>query len=137
MQIYVKPHQCRSHQSILLTQGPICEIFAKNVWELAILKISLFLSRPFWNFFSWKKKFASIPWKSVQIYMVEWMVSRKLIAMRNTYYIIQCNLENHNFPYHQLSIISLSIHFKFLINYKPWLEIIQNYLKSRLFCVLS
>ena len=26
---YVKPHQCPSHQSILLTQGPICEIFAK------------------------------------------------------------------------------------------------------------
>ena len=49
--IYVEPHQCPLHQSILLTQGPICEIFAKIFWELAILKISLFLGRPFQIFF--------------------------------------------------------------------------------------
>ena len=30
------------HQSILLTQGPICKIFAKNFWELAILKNIVF-----------------------------------------------------------------------------------------------
>ena len=53
---YVEPHQCPSHHSILLTQGPIWEIFAKKFWELAILKNELFLSRPFWIFFS-KKKF--------------------------------------------------------------------------------
>ena len=39
-----KPHQCPSHQPILLTQRPINEIFTKN-----ILKNSVFLSRPIWN----------------------------------------------------------------------------------------
>ena len=43
-------------------------------WELAILKISVFLSRPFWFFFSKNYfLFASFLWKSAQIYMVEWM----------------------------------------------------------------
>ena len=51
---YVELHQCPSHHSILLTQGRIWEIFAKNFWELAILKNELFLSRPFWIFFSKK-----------------------------------------------------------------------------------
>ena len=90
--IYVELHQCPSHHSILLTQGRIWEIFAKNFWELAILKNELFLSRPFWIFFRKKNFFfASFPWKSAQIYMVEWMdeilmfslVSRKFLAMRN------------------------------------------------------
>ena len=54
--IYVELHQCPSHHSILLTQGRIWEIFAKKFWELAILKNELFLSRPFWIFFS-KKNF--------------------------------------------------------------------------------
>ena len=49
--IYVEPHWCPSHQSILQTKGPICEIFAKNYWELAFLKNILFLNRPFWFFF--------------------------------------------------------------------------------------
>jgi hypothetical protein len=40
--IYIKPHQCPSHQSILLTQGPIHKIFMKDFWELAILEISVF-----------------------------------------------------------------------------------------------
>ena len=54
--IYVKQHQCPSHQLILLTQGPIPEIFMKKYWELAELENYLFLSRPFWIFFSslWK-----------------------------------------------------------------------------------
>ena len=39
---YIEPHQCPSHQSILLTQGQICEIFAKKSRELAILKIGHF-----------------------------------------------------------------------------------------------
>ena len=42
--IYIEPHQCPSHQSILLTQGPICESLAKFFWELAILKNIVFLS---------------------------------------------------------------------------------------------
>ena len=73
--IYVELHQCPSHHSILLTQGPIWEIFAKKFWELAILKNELFLSRPFWIFFSKKNNFffASFPWKLAQIYMVEWI----------------------------------------------------------------
>ena len=54
--IYVEPHQCPSHQPILLTQGPICESFAKIFWELAILKNVVFLSRPFWILFFKKKK---------------------------------------------------------------------------------
>ena len=39
-----------SHQSILLIQGPIHEIFTKKYWALAILKNSVFLTRPFWFF---------------------------------------------------------------------------------------
>jgi hypothetical protein len=54
--IYVELHQCPSHHSILPTQGPIWEIFAKKFWELAILKNELFLRRPFLIFFSKKKK---------------------------------------------------------------------------------
>ena len=63
--IYVELHQCPLHHSILLTQERIWEIFAKKFWELAILKNELFLSRPFWIFFSKKKKkfFCFIPLK--------------------------------------------------------------------------
>ena len=39
------------HQSILLTQEPIHKIFTKKYRELAELKNSVFLSRPFWFFF--------------------------------------------------------------------------------------
>ena len=60
--IYVEPHQCPSYQSILLTQGPILTIFEKKCWELVILKISVFLSRPFWFVFP-KKKYSFIPMK--------------------------------------------------------------------------
>ena len=63
-----QPHNHPSHQSILLTQEPICEIFANFFWELAILKNSVFLSRPFWIFF-----FASSPWKSVTNFVIKWM----------------------------------------------------------------
>ena len=34
----VETNQCPSHQSILLTQGPIHEIFMKKYWELAELE---------------------------------------------------------------------------------------------------
>ena len=50
--IYIELHRCPSHHSILLTQGPISEIFAKKFRELAILKNELFLRRPFRIFFS-------------------------------------------------------------------------------------
>ena len=32
--IWVEQNQCPSHQSILITQGPINEIFMKKYWEL-------------------------------------------------------------------------------------------------------
>ena len=62
-------------------------ICCEKFWELSILKNSVFLSRPFWIFFFQKrKKKLLFSWKSVQIYMVEWMfslVSRKFLAMGN------------------------------------------------------
>ena len=66
----VETYQCPSHESILLTQGPIHEIFKKKIWKLAILKNALFFSRPFWNFFFQKKKknYASLSWKHVKVY---------------------------------------------------------------------
>ena len=39
---YIEPHQCPSHQSILLTQGPIHEILAEIAQLLAKLKNSVF-----------------------------------------------------------------------------------------------
>ena len=45
--IWVEQNQCPSHQSILLTQGPIQEIFAKKFQELAILKNKLFFGGHF------------------------------------------------------------------------------------------
>ena len=46
----VETFQCPSHQSILLTQGPIHEIFMKKYWELAELENEVFLRWPFWIF---------------------------------------------------------------------------------------
>ena len=67
----VETNQCPSHQSILLTQGPIHENFMKKYWELAELENEVFLRRPFWifksailNFF-----FASFHWKMQPISM--------------------------------------------------------------------
>ena len=57
--IYVKQHQCPSHQPILLTQGPIPEIFMNNFWKLEVLKIIFF---------------ASFPWKSFNIDRIARMV---------------------------------------------------------------
>ena len=52
--ILVEPHQCPLHQSILLTQEPIHEMFTREYWELAIVRITVFLNWPFWFFFSKK-----------------------------------------------------------------------------------
>ena len=52
----IQINQCPSHQSILLTQEPIHEIFTKKYWELAELENDLFFRRPFWIFFFKKKK---------------------------------------------------------------------------------
>ena len=48
----IRINWCSSHQFILMTQGPILEIFVKKYWELTVLKNSVFLSWPFWYFFS-------------------------------------------------------------------------------------
>ena len=49
--------------------GPNPKIFENKYWELAVLKISVFLSWPFWFFFFQKKIFlASFPWKQVKVY---------------------------------------------------------------------
>ena len=39
---YIEPYQCPSHQSIILTQGPVHEIFMKKYWELADLENEVF-----------------------------------------------------------------------------------------------
>jgi hypothetical protein len=45
MTIYIEPHQCPSHQSILLTQGPIHEILAEIAQLLVVVeKLSFFES---------------------------------------------------------------------------------------------
>ena len=64
----VETNQCPLHRSILLTQGPIHEIFMKIYWELAELENEFFFSRQFWFFFFSHFFFASFQWKSVNIY---------------------------------------------------------------------
>ena len=54
--IYVEQNQCPLHQSILLTQGQIREIFAKKFPELAILKNKLLFGGHF-EFFFFQKIF--------------------------------------------------------------------------------
>ena len=63
---YIKPHQCHLHQSILLTQGPNCEISWKNFEN--------------WRF--WKMSFFWVGHGWVEILMFS-LVSRKFLAMRN------------------------------------------------------
>ena len=72
------------HISILLTQGPIHEIFTIFFWEFTILKNSVFLSLPFWNFF-----FCFIPMKIVKATWVSrkgrniTLVYSKTVSVRN------------------------------------------------------
>ena len=49
--IYIEPHQCPSHQSILLTQGPICEIFAKFFLRIVDFENLSFFESAILNFF--------------------------------------------------------------------------------------
>jgi hypothetical protein len=56
MTIYIEPHQCPWHQSILPTQGPIDEILAEIAQLLVVVeKLSLFESAIL-KFFLQKKK---------------------------------------------------------------------------------
>jgi hypothetical protein len=63
MTIYIEPHQCPSHQSILLTQGPIHEILAEIAQLLVVVEKLSFFESAILNFFLQKKYFffASFP----------------------------------------------------------------------------
>ena len=70
--IWGEKNQCPSHQSILLTQGLIHEIFMKKDWELAELENEVFLRWPFWIFCVGHFDcffFASSLWKIQPFYM--------------------------------------------------------------------
>ena len=60
--IQVEPHQCPLHQSILLTQEPICETFAKKKSKIGHFENLSFFESAILNF-------CFIPMKTVQIYM--------------------------------------------------------------------
>ena len=88
--IYVELHQCPSHHSILLTQGPIWEIFAKNFENWRFWKPQFFWFGHF-EFFLQKENlfFCFLPVKIspnlygwVEILML-FLMSRKFLAMRN------------------------------------------------------
>ena len=72
--IKVDPHQFPSHQSILLIQGPIHEIFTKNIENWRFWKTTFFWVGHF-GFF------ASFPWKSVTNYVLEWIGLNFFIMM--------------------------------------------------------
>ena len=67
------PHQCPSHQSILPTQGPIHEIFTKNIKNWWFWKIHFFWVRHFDFFFQKKHFLLSSLWKFITNYVLEWM----------------------------------------------------------------
>ena len=52
MATYIEPHQCSSHQLILLTQGPICEICGLLALQLARLVLFIFECNFFVQFIS-------------------------------------------------------------------------------------
>ena len=74
--IQVEPHQCPSHQSILLIQGPIHEIFTKKYRELAILKNSGFFESAILKFF-----FCFSPMKISQSLLVSRWVEILMITL--------------------------------------------------------
>ena len=55
--IYVEPYQCPLHQSILLTQGPICKILATIAQFLGVAEKLSFFESAILNFIFSKKKF--------------------------------------------------------------------------------
>ena len=94
--IYIEPHQCPWHQSILLTFGINPRInpwfFQKKYWELAELNFLFFL-----NYLFFQKKIISSPWKSVKvasvaIWWLPWFTAKDLLCLiicytvRNEYF---------------------------------------------------
>ena len=68
---YIEPHQCPSHQSILLTQGPICEIFAKIFLRIGDFEKRCFFESAILNFIFQKKVvFSFFPIKTCQSLLV-------------------------------------------------------------------
>ena len=55
--IWVEQNQCPSHQSILLTQGPICEILVTIAQLLGVAEKLSFFESAILNFFFQKKIF--------------------------------------------------------------------------------
>ena len=107
--IYIEPHQCPSYQSILLTQSVKCPWKIFENWQF-------WKTQFFWvNHFD----FASFPWKSVHIHMVEWMGQDfdvfpgfQKIPCYAQYYVIQC-------IYRTRTIISRSW-LQAALEYKPY-----------------
>ena len=87
-----------------VTQGPICEIFAKFFWELVVLNISVLLSRPFWIFFS-RFFFCFIPIKistnsygtmdGSEFWCFPWFPENSLLCVIWCYTVYLCILTSH------------------------------------------
>ena len=94
--IYIEPHQCPSHQSILLAQAPIHKIFMKKYWKLAELENVFFLSRPFFFFFLLQKKdfFGSSLWKqaacSYEVSFICWFWWLTWFSAQKNLYVLFC-----------------------------------------------
>ena len=71
MTISVEQNGCTSHQLILLTQGPICEILGTIAQLLVVVeKLSFFESAILFVFFEKKNFFVSFLSKLVTIYSI-------------------------------------------------------------------
>ena len=90
--IQVELDQCPLHQSILLTKGPVCEIFAKKFRELEILKNGHFEKSAILNFFLQKNFFllhshenqSKFLWQTGWVEILTFsLVSKKFLAMCN------------------------------------------------------
>ena len=64
-----QPYKLGHINALCINQGSIHKIFAKFFWELAILEISVFLSRPFWKKKSTQFFFCFIPMKISQSFL--------------------------------------------------------------------
>ena len=67
---------CHSHHFILLTQGPICEIFTKIYWELGVLSffesaiLEIFCKKNIFLLYSYRKQsqINGLPWIALNFY---------------------------------------------------------------------
>ena len=89
--IWVEPHQCPLHQSILLAQGPVHEIFEKKLLRIGRIENLSFFQLAILFLFK------TFPWKSE----IESHFLFSLVISKVSYYLcvilrytVQCNLEN-------------------------------------------